>query len=92
MTIVAHAHPFVVGVDTHARNHALAVLAAGTGEVIAAEQFPATPQEWRAVAWAARRTGGELDTRWVIEGVASYGARLACTVTVPAARLPRPRG
>ena len=27
MTIVAHAHPFVVGVDTHAKNHALSILA-----------------------------------------------------------------
>lgn len=35
MTIVAHAHPFVVGVEAHARNHALTV--------IAAEQFPAAP-------------------------------------------------
>lgn len=82
MTIVAHAHPFVVGVDTHARNHALTVLAGVTGEVIAAEQFPATPAGMaRAVAWTARRTGGDLNTLWVIEGVASYGARLARTVT-----------
>ena len=41
MTIVAHAHPFVIGVDTHARNHVLAVLAA-TGEVLDTGQFPAT--------------------------------------------------
>ncbi|MCU1567963.1 MAG: family transposase [Pseudarthrobacter sp.] len=30
MSIVAHSHPFVVGVDTHARNHVYAVLAART--------------------------------------------------------------
>jgi hypothetical protein len=33
VAIVAHAHSFVIGVDTHARNHALAILAA-TSEVI----------------------------------------------------------
>lgn len=80
MTIVAHAHPFVVGVDTHARNHVLAILAA-TGEAIDIRQFPTTPVGMaRAIAWAARRTGGDLDTLWVIEGVASYGAGLAAAV------------
>ena len=78
MTIVAHAHPFVVGVDTHARQHTLTVLVAATGEPIGTDQFPATSAGMsRAVAWVARRTGGDLATLWVIEGVASYGARLA---------------
>src|SRR5450830_1031152 len=97
VTIVAHAHPFVVGVDTHARNHALTVLAVATGEVVAAEQFPATSAGMaRAVAWAARRTGGDLATLWVIEGVATYGARLARTAAgsgyqvVEAARMNAP--
>jgi len=81
MTIVAHAHPFVIGVDTHARTHTLAVLVAATGETIATEQFPATDAGMsRAVAWAARRTDGELATLWVIEGVATYGAQLASAV------------
>jgi transposase len=80
VTIVAHAHPFVVGVDTHARNHVLAVLAA-TGEAIDSQQFPTTGAGMaRAIAWAARRTGGDLATLWVIEGVASYGAGLAAAV------------
>lgn len=80
MTIVAHAHPFVVGVDTHARNHVLAILAA-TGEAIDTQQFPTTTAGMnRAIAWAARRTDGDLDTLWVIEGVASYGAGLAAAV------------
>lgn len=34
----------------------------------------------RAIDWAARRTGGDLATLWVIEGVASYGALLAAAV------------
>lgn len=78
MTIVAHAHPLVIGVDTHARTHTLAVLVAATGEPVATEQFPATAAGMdRAVAWAARRTDGEMATLWVIEGVATYGAHLA---------------
>lgn len=80
MTIVAHAHPFVIGVDTHARNHVLAVLAA-TGEVLDTGQFPATATGMsRAIAWVARRTEGDLAVLWVIEGVASYGAGLAAAV------------
>lgn len=78
MSIVAHTHPFVIGVDTHARNHALAILAAPTGEVIDDAQFPATAAGLtRAVAWATRHTGGDLDVLWVVEGIGTYGARLA---------------
>ena len=42
MTIVAHHHPFVIGVDTHARTHALAILACPTAEVVDQAQFPTT--------------------------------------------------
>lgn len=78
MTIVARVRPFVVGVDTHARTHELAILVATTGELLASEQFPATPAGLnRAIAWVGRCTGGDLDALWVIEGVATYGARLA---------------
>lgn len=78
MAIVAHTHPFVIGVDTHARNHALSVLACPHGELLDEAQFPATNEGLaRAVAWAVRRTGGDLDALWVIEGTGTYGARLA---------------
>ncbi|TSI14493.1 IS110 family transposase [Brevibacterium aurantiacum] len=81
MTIVAHTHPFVIGVDTHARNHALAVLTA-TGEIIDTAQFPTTTAGMaRAISWAARRTGGDLTALWVIEGVASYGAGFAAVAS-----------
>ncbi len=81
MTIVAHAHPFVIGVDTHARSHTIAILVAATGEPIATEQFPsAAPGMDRAISWAARRAGGDLAALWVIEGVATCGARLAAAV------------
>lgn len=82
MAIVAHAFPFVIGVDTHARTHTFAVLIASTGERLAGETFPASRAGLaRAIAWASRRTGGDLDSLWVIEGVGSYGAQLAAAVT-----------
>ena len=82
MAIVAHTRPFVIGVDTHSRNHSYAILTAATGEQIAAKQFPTTPAGLnRAVDWASRLVGGDLGTLWVIEGAAAYGARLARIVT-----------
>lgn len=78
MTIVAHTHPFVIGVDTHARSHAIAVLAAPHGELVDSTSFPATAAGLaRAIDWAGRRTGGDLQVLWVIEGIGTYGARLA---------------
>ena len=80
-TIVAHAHPFVVGVDTHARTHTYAVLTAG-GQHVGTETFPNTAAgRSRAIAWSGRRTGGDLEVLWVIEGAGSYGAQLARAVT-----------
>lgn len=93
MSIVAHSHRFVVGVDTHARNHVYAILAARTGELIDTRDFPATGAGiTRAIAWVARRTDADADTLWVIEGAASYGAILAGTVAAegyPVAEAPR---
>lgn len=78
MAIVAHAHPFVIGVDTHARSHTLAILIAATGSLVDTARFPATSAGMkRALAWVARRTEGDLDSLWAIEGVATYGARIA---------------
>jgi transposase len=76
-TMVAHLHPFVIGVDTHAKTHTYSVLASN-GEHLGTEAFPNThPGRARAIAWAARRTGGDLAALWVIEGISSYGAQLA---------------
>ncbi|GGP75494.1 IS110 family transposase [Streptomyces melanogenes] len=81
MTIVAHSHPYVIGVDTHARNHVLAVLAAPTGELLDTAEFPTSRSGMtRAVAWAARRSGGDLAALWVMECIATYGAQFARTV------------
>lgn len=82
MTTVAQSRPFVIGVDTHARTHTFAVLRAATGEQLGCQQFPTTAAGMRrALDWAARRTGGDADTLWVIEGIGSYGAQLAGAVT-----------
>ena len=81
MTIVAHSRPFIVGVDAHAKSHTLSILVAATGELVDVQQFHASEAAMaRAVAWVARRTGGDLAVLWVIEGVGSYGARLASIV------------
>ena len=78
MTIVAHAHPYVVGVDTHAKTHALSILATPNGEILDEGQFPSTAAGMaRAIDWVARRTGGDLAVLWVIECAASFGAKLA---------------
>lgn len=78
MSIVAHIRPFVIGVDAHARTHAIAILACPTGELVDESQFPATAAGLgRAVAWVARRTGADLATLWVVEGIGTYGARVA---------------
>ncbi|MFF1301162.1 IS110 family transposase, partial [Streptomyces sp. NPDC058296] len=76
-TIVAHTRSFVIGVDTHARTHTYAILAAN-GEHLGTETFPNTHAgRARAIAWAGRRTSGDLSALWVIEGVGSYGAQIA---------------
>ena len=93
MSIVAHCHPFVVGVDTHARNHVYAILDATNGAMLDTQSFPTTAAGInRAIKWVARRTNADADTLWVIEGVASYGAILAGTVAThgfPVAEAPR---
>ncbi|WP_286158387.1 transposase [Streptomyces sp. CB03911] len=76
-TTVAQTRSFVIGVDTHARTHTYAVLAAN-GEHLGTETFPNTHAgRARAIAWAGRRTGGDLSAVWVKEGVGSYGAQIA---------------
>lgn len=79
MTIVDQTYEFVIGVDTHAASHTYAILNAATGSPVAApEAFPTTRAGLdRALAWAGRRTGGNLNTLWVIECIATHGAALA---------------
>jgi transposase len=77
MTIISHLYAFVVGVDTHAKNHVYSVLTK-SGEHVDTAAFPTTKAGLkRALAWAGRRTRGDLETLWVIEGIGTYGAILA---------------
>ena len=70
---------YVVGVDTHRDEHALVVVAAGTGALLAERAVPADPCGYReALAFADRFAAGRR--AWAVEGVGSYGAGLARTL------------
>ncbi|MGP5002279.1 hypothetical protein ACTXIX_17110, partial [Glutamicibacter ardleyensis] len=57
LSIVAYSHPFVVGVDTHVRNHVYAIVNASNGALLETRQFPTTGSGInRAIKWVARRT------------------------------------
>jgi transposase len=78
MAIVANTYAYVIGVDAHARTHTFAAVESRTGAVLATSTFPATAAGIsRALAWVGRRTGGDLDTLVVIEGIGAYGAKAA---------------
>lgn len=81
MPVVAHSYPYVIGVDTHAKNHVYAVVSTATGQLLEIRDFPTTSSgiSW-AIAWVARRTEADLAALWVIEGAGSYGAILAGAV------------
>lgn len=93
MSTVTHSHPFIVGVDTHARNHVYSILAAHPGVPLETRSFPASAAGIsRAISWVTRHTEADADTLWVIEGAASYGAILAGIVAAhgyPVAEAPR---
>lgn len=77
MAIVAHLYRFIVGIDTHARNHVLSILECTTGAEIVCQTFANTSQgHVRAQAWIAKHTRGDLREVLVsMEGTASYGTR-----------------
>ena len=78
MTVVAQTRPFVIGVDCHARTHTYAVIEARTKRQFACEQFPTTPAGIsRALARVGRSPDGDRGCLCAIEGVGTYGARLA---------------
>jgi len=76
--IVAEHFGFVVGIDTHAKTHTLAIINTATGEESANETFPATAAGGsRALSWILRRTKGSPEAVLLsMEGTGSYGARL----------------
>ena len=77
--IVAEHFGFVVGIDTHAKTHSLAIIDTETdGEEIANETFPATATGGnRALSWILRRTNASPQMVLLsMEGTGSYGAKL----------------
>lgn len=81
MTIVAEAYRYVIGVDTHAATHTLAVLETRTGTVLDEATFPTTTAGLtRAISWIRRRTTTSAQVTAVLiamEGTSSYGAVFA---------------
>src|SRR4051794_30933128 len=64
---------YVIGVDTHRDQHALAVVAAPTGAVVAQRSVAADARGYReAVRFADRFARGAR--AWAIEGAGHYGA------------------
>ena len=60
MAVVAQEFEYVIGVDTHAATHSLALVAASTGAVLAKGRFPTSPAGLaRAAEWIARRAPGK---------------------------------
>jgi hypothetical protein len=76
--IVAEHFAFVVGIDTHAKTHTLAIINTPAGGEIANETFPATSTGGRrALSWILRRTGmSPEEVLLSMEGTGSYGATL----------------
>jgi transposase len=67
---------YLIGADTHRDTHALAVVAAGSGGVLAQTQVEASGGGYaRALALADKEAPGAR--AWAIEGTGSYGAGLA---------------
>lgn len=83
MPIVAETYRYVIGVDTHAREHVYVIVEAATGALIDDRKFPTTGSGLlRAIDWITRRTGettaGDLDQVLIsMEGTRSYGAQAA---------------
>lgn len=75
MPIVADAFTHVIGVDTHARKHAFAVVETATGKLLEEQSFPTSPTGIsRSLAWMRARAGDRFAV--AIEGTGSYGATL----------------
>lgn len=76
-TIVSQHYPYGIGVDTHAATHTFAIVTSNSAH-LDTQKFPTTTAGMqRAISWVGRRTDGDLDALWVIEGIGSYGAQLA---------------
>ncbi|WSG09845.1 IS110 family transposase [Micromonospora sp. NBC_01739] len=74
MAIVADQYDFVIGVDTHAASHTLALITAGTGALGQQAQFPTSPSGLRRAVDGIQRHTHQAPTLIVIDGAGSYGA------------------
>ena len=97
MTIVANSYSHVIGIDTHARTHTLVVIDASSGARLRMAAFAATgPGLARAISFITQATASIVATLVVIEGVGSFGARIAHECTAAGLRvvepMPTPKG
>jgi len=76
VAIVANIYRFVIGVDTHAKEHVFAIMKP-SGELVETKAFR-TNSLAAALKWVQKVTGGIVNVLWVIEGTATYGAVLCC--------------
>jgi transposase len=76
--IVAEHFGFVVGIDTHAKTHTLAIVDTAKGGELGNETFPATSTGGnRALSWILRHTqASPKQVLLSMEGTGSYGAKL----------------
>lgn len=97
MTIVANSYRHVIGIDTHARTHTLVVIDAATGARLRSASFAATGAGLvRAISFITHTTTAIVTTLVAIEGVGSFGARIAHECTAAGFRvvepMPTPKG
>jgi len=85
MAIIAQLYSFVIGVDTHAKEHVLSILRC-SGELVETKSFRVNSLA-AAIRWVSATTGGSRENLWVIEGVATYGATLAAQVVAAGYRV-----
>ena len=72
----AESADFIVGVDTHGRSHAFAVVEARTGALVSEWQLPACADGYRQALAVAEQVG-KGRRLWALEGSGCYGAGLA---------------
>jgi transposase len=80
VAIIAQIYSFVIGVDTHAKEHVLSILEPN-GELLETKSFRTNSLN-AAINWVGKLTLGDSSVLWVIEGVATYGATLAAEVSL----------
>jgi transposase len=73
--MLAELFEVVIGVDTHKHTHTAALVAAGTGAVLAQATVPTDPSGYAALIQLAQ-AHGEVRA-WAMEGSGGYGAGLA---------------